>query len=272
MIRSFHVVLPVWNEEARIADVLSHYTRHCSLVTVVDNFSTDLTVDVALTSFPEVEICKLANAGTTETPEWWISATQFFKAEYILFASCSEFVSSKLLDLFDRFSKAQLADLLDVPRRSLTNCQSTDYLYCKPGSLLSKSNIFPSVTRLVKWSTVNPNNISPHDSFRSQSFCTRLSLESTESELTIIHLRPPASFKTVQKHRDYAREYALSKYMSRPVMSVPDSVLRSGLDTLRVIRSIIDSHCNKEIITEYFLRLFMHCQVIWFSFFSRKAN
>lgn len=272
MISSYRVILPVKNESLRIEQVLSHYTQVCSLVTVIDNFSEDDTLQIIASKFPRVQTKCLVNQGTVETPSWWTSASSFFDTEYILLASCSEFISLELLNFFDLFSRAALADLLDIPRLSNTGGQSTDYLYFKPSSLFSQRIAYPTVTRLVRWAAIDPLRIHPHDSFRSQHGCSRLVLESTEVTFCIQHMRPSPSFQTAKKHLLYARQYAYTKCQGNPLIAIIDSLLRAFLDTSRILRSLVDRKCNRVIALEYLLRLLMHFQVVWFSFFPSQQS
>lgn len=272
MIDSFQVVLPVMNEEIRIGDALSHYVKYCSLITVVDNFSTDSTSHILSSRFPGVDVVRLANNGCHETEEWWTSALPIFVKEYILFASCSEFISAELLHLFDAFAKSSFADLFDVPRESITNSQPTNYLYCKPSSLLSKNISYPTVTRLVKWSAIDPTKMRPHDTFRSQLSCTRIVLDSTNPQHAIQHLRPAPTTRTLRKHIAYAKLYAALKCNSNPIRAILDSGLRSLLDTIRIVRAVTDNECNSMVFQEYLLRMLMHLQVVYFAFLPAKAN
>ncbi len=45
-----------WNEEALIRHTLNHYASFCSKITLIDNYSTDRTIDIVKENFPATEI------------------------------------------------------------------------------------------------------------------------------------------------------------------------------------------------------------------------
>ena len=271
---AFQVILPVFNESHRVRASLDFYSRHCSSVLVIDNMSSDGTAEIVRESFPCVGLIQVRNAGTIETPLWWSSVMGHFSEDYVLLASCSESVPLPLLTLFDSLCAIQAADLFQVERSSCTSGVSTDDLYCSAGSLFSFANKLPTVVRVLKWRSIVPTLIYPHDSFRSQVHCSKISVLSTSEEYRILHLRPSPSFRSAEKLIAYSRQYAFYRLKLNPLAALLDSSARVLLDTLRIARSLLLVRCSRTLLAEYFLRLFMHLSVVYNTllFFHRSRR
>jgi len=261
----FQVVLPVYNESRRIRKTLDHLAKHCSNILVIDNFSTDGTPDLIAKSYSNIKIVKLANCGTTETPQWWHSASAYFTCPYIFFASCSEHAPTRLLELLDSVAAHSLIDLLEIRRKSFTGNLCSDSLYCEPISIFQR-NLKPStVIRLVRWNAINSEIIFPHSTFRNQVNCSRCLIDSSHPDLVLYHFRDPPSFQSVSKNTFYALSYAKAKFQFNPIHAIIDSFLRCILDTARILRSVLTLGFNRTVGIEYALRLLMHFQVAYFS-------
>jgi len=266
MYSNYQVILPVYNESLRIVNILHHYYAHCRNITVIDNFSTDNTVNLILSNFPRVRIVPISNHGTIETPQWWLDAASHFSQEFILFGSCSEFISQDLLNIYNSIAELGNVDICFTVRRTITGGYCTDPLYCKAYSLLSPCIVLPQVARLVRWQSIKPNLIKPHDTFRSQVHCRILSLSASSRELCILHNRPMPAFKLLNpKLKMYAHQQALYPKIKNPLFAIADSLLRSMLDTLRVFRSIIFCQYNIAIGIEFQQRIIMHFLVVYYS-------
>ena len=263
---NYQFILPVYNESNRIVNVLQHYYAYCRFITVIDNFSTDNTVNLILGSFPRVRIVSISNHGTTETPQWWLDAVSYFTQEFVLCGSCSEFISQDLLCIYNTIAELGNVDICFSTRRTITGGYCTDPLYCKASSLLSPRLILPQVARLIRWRSIKPHLIKPHDTFRSQVHCRTLSILASSSELCILHNRPMPAFKLLNpKLQMYARQQALYSKIKNPLFAIADSLLRSMLDALRVFRSIIFCQYNIAIGIEFWQRIVMHFLVIYYS-------
>jgi hypothetical protein len=262
---SFHLILPVYNEQKRIASVLHRCLRLCAHVTIVDNFSTDSTLQLARSICSTIDIVQISNSGTIENPEWWQSLESYLKTDYILLGSCSEFIPDKLLAIFSRFSLSAIADILFVPRTSITSQLSMDWLYAQPKSVITGHLSLPTVARLLRYSAINSAMIKPHDTFRSQTSCTSLTLNSSCLDLIIHHYREAPSFKTLYKHQHYAKCYVDSHIRSNVALAILDSSARVVLDTCRLARSLLHSPPNKVLLHEYALRVLMHFQSVIYS-------
>ena len=261
----FQLVLPVCNEEARIEVVLRHYCSICCHILVIDNFSTDSTAKIVST-FEKARLIRIANQGTTESRDWWLQASRHFYCDFVFFGSCSEFASGELLKAMSALVHSPSVDMVAVNRASRTGGFNTDPLYCTPSSLLMPRIRLPAVVRFVRWKSIDPAMISPHDNFRSQSHCVLLKLEANSERFRIVHLRPYPSMSTIKKHNNYARQYSLVTCRSNVFRAIADSILRALLDTARLLRSLLAGTWNKAILLEYVMRLLMHCQVVFYAF------
>lgn len=262
---AFQVVLPVFNEELRIHKLLSYLSVKCSSILVVDNFSTDSTLSIIQAHFPDVQIVQISNDGTTETSEWWQKCSKYISFSYVYIASCSEYPTYYLLDYLSVFAENNLGDLLEVPRLSLTSGYSTDLLYCSALSVFAKRILPATVVRFVRWKSVDPTLIFPHSSFKNQTACNTISISASNAKLCIHHHRPYPSLASFSKHTAYAINYAKTRLKNNFFLAVIDSLLRSILDTLRVFRAALELKLSKVLLIEFFLRLIMHFQVIFYS-------
>jgi len=266
MFSNYQFILPVYNESTRIIKVLRHYYAYCRFITVIDNYSTDNTVNLISTNFPRVRIVSISNDGTTETPQWWLDAASYFFREFVLFGSCSEFISQDLLSIYNTIAGLSNVDICFTTRRTITGGYCTDPLYCKASTLLSPSIVLPQVARLVRWRSIKPHLIKPHDTLRSQVHCRTLNISASSSELCIIHNRPMPMFELISpKLKLYARQQALYPKYKFPACSIVDSLLRALMDLLRFLRAIILFQYNEAIGIEFYHRIVMHFMLIYFS-------
>jgi len=263
---NFQFILPVYNESSRIVKVLRHYYSYCRFITIIDNFSTDNTVELVLSSFPDVRIVSISNQGTTETPQWWLDAAPYFSLEFVLFGSCSEFISQDLLCIYNTIAELSNVDICFTTRRTITGGYCTDPLYCKASSLLSPRLILPQVARLIRWRSIKSHLIKPHDTLRSQAHCRTLSIAASSRELCILHNRPMPVLQLVNpKLKNYARQQVLYSNAKFPAYSIVDSSLRILLDSLRFLRATILFQYNEAIGIEFFNRIVMHFMVMYYS-------
>jgi hypothetical protein len=270
---SFQLIIPVYNESSRILPVLNHYTKICEYITVFNNFSVDDTKKLIESRYPKVVIVDLENNGTTETPEWWNLAISYFHKEYVVFGSCSEFLSEPLLSLYDSLAKQGVVELCYTQRTTLTGSYCTDPLYCKPISIFSRSIVLSEVVRFVRWKSIDASLIKPHDSFRSQKSCRPLHVSASAIDYQILHRRPmPKPVLITPKLQQYAKEYARIHLNNRVMPSLLDSTLRVLLDTLRCLRAILTNQSNPAILIEYRQRIAMHFLVVYYSFSSSRLR
>ena len=84
----FRAILPVFNEEKRLQEVLNYYIPLLGSLDLIDNFSSDNTLKIANTC-AGVKIYQKHNSGTNETTEWFHWLLEEIPSEYYLFLSCS---------------------------------------------------------------------------------------------------------------------------------------------------------------------------------------
>lgn len=195
------MVLPVYNESKRLKETLSYYLGYGIDILVVDNYSSDDTYDIA-SSFP-VRLVRQKNKGTTETVEWLSWLCNYLKHNYIMFLSCSEFLS----DSYVSFVKAHFAsfDIIYSFRSSYTGPEVSLFLQ-NPLSLLgllgnSHDPCCRSVDRCFLSKYVDKVKI--HDSFLSlKSYSTYIVLG--KSIYNLVHRRPITSSRELHKLVDYS--------------------------------------------------------------------
>jgi len=271
MFSSFQVVLPTFNEEGRIENTLRHFVSLCKKVLVIDNFSTDATRNLIENLFPSVEVQLVRNRGTSETPDWWISVSPYISAEYVVFGSCSENIPREILELYEKVADSNIGEIISVPRRTFTGKYPTDSLFGHPSSLLSLHDKPSHVVRMVRWSSIAPSLIYPHDSFRSQKHCKRLILDFPDKSLCIHHYRPFPGMNTYRKHSSYAKCYAEYHCHNSFAVALFDSTSRAILDGMRMVRAIILKRCNKAVACEFMLRMVMHSQVVLYAAMAKRV-
>src|SRR6267142_1957423 len=86
--QSFTMILPVFNEEARVKRVVDYYRPFAKLI-VVDNYSTDGTLPILQEL--GVEVIRHRNEGSLQSPEGLRFMLSLSSTPYVLFLSCTEF-------------------------------------------------------------------------------------------------------------------------------------------------------------------------------------
>jgi (heptosyl)LPS beta-1,4-glucosyltransferase len=114
----FTVCIFARNEAARIADVINDF-RGASEIIIFDNGSTDETARISESL--GVSVIHLVNPGFIETPLVMDEVERCCKNDYLLVASCSEFVPKSLLRHYSQIVESDSADVVYSHRRSLTD-------------------------------------------------------------------------------------------------------------------------------------------------------
>lgn len=252
---SFTMVLPVFNEEARVARVLEYY-RPFGQVLVVDNFSTDGTV--ALARAAGVEVVQHANGGTSQTPEWVRHVTSLVGTDYVLFLSASEFIPAALLAVFDEVARTGSADVV--------TCASSEYT---AGREFPRFWTAAGVQRFVNRRALDYDSIVIHGAFKPLREGRALELP-REERLTIVHLRDADAASLMRKHTDYA------------VIEARDRVRRGRrVDALFLFRSVykevrrfLAAPFSRDRITlrESWARAVMHSITYWVAWELRTGK
>lgn len=106
-----------FNEESRLERVVKNFLGLCKIL-VVDNFSTDGTIEVAARL--GVDSLKLKNPNFIETPEVMDPLWERITTEYMLIATCSEYVPLNLLKKYAQIANERSFDVVRVFRESVT--------------------------------------------------------------------------------------------------------------------------------------------------------
>lgn len=196
------VVLPTFNEEGRVKQVLDYYGFLENVIYVIDNNSNDATVSI-VQGCHGVKLYSKSNPGTTECEEWFFWLVNTISADYYLFLSCSERLScpyfNRLRSLID-----DRCDLYYTDRISYTgNYESIVFNGYK--SIFSPNAMRPSVCRFIKRDVLvaNYKNILIHDNFKSFAPHYRQIVDK-DPDCAVIHLRPYPDLSELKKLVDYA--------------------------------------------------------------------
>lgn len=243
---SFTMILPVYNEEARVARVIAYY-RPFARMLVVDNFSADRTV--ALVRDAGVELVQYPNGGTSQTPEWVRHVTSLVETDYVVFLSASEFIPSALLAVFDEVARTGSADVVSCANREYTAGKAFPKFWSDSG-----------IQRLVNKRALDYDSIVIHGAFKPLHRERTLVLP-REERFTIVHLRDADAASLMKKHADYA------------VVEARDRVRRGRrVDALFLFRSVfkevrrfLAAPFSRDRITlrESWARAVMHSIIYW---------
>lgn len=224
------VILPTFNEAARIDAALSYYKAFSRIIYIVDNYSTDKTLDLAR-NYP-VKILQYRNNGSTESPAWFQWLLQAVPSEFYLFLSCSERITTDALASIPSLIHSRV-DLCYWPRISLTG-NSESLIYGPIFSFFGWQKYDDFTCRLASSKALRDNldDIHIHDNFRSFREKTKFVEIARKSHL-IQHLRPVTNAQVLQKLLNYAIVDARQSIASQARSSQPVIYL------LRVIRELL---------------------------------
>lgn len=111
------VCIFAWNEEKRLLRCIDNF-KDTFRILVVDNFSTDATVSVATQA--GYDCVQVGNPGYIETPAVMNAVMAAAKTDYILIASCSEFVPLALQKVYAEAANTGSHDVVRAFRESIT--------------------------------------------------------------------------------------------------------------------------------------------------------
>ena len=111
------VCIFAWNEEKRILRCIENFKDTFEIL-VVDNYSTDNTVEVAQSA--GFRCVRIKNPNFIETPEVMVPVMDACTTEYLLIASISEFLPLPLLQLYARVAETSSHDIVRPYRVSIT--------------------------------------------------------------------------------------------------------------------------------------------------------
>lgn len=245
---SFTMILPTYNEEARIARVLEYF-RPFARIVVVDNFSSDRTFEIAQEH--GVEAVRYRNQGTTQDPQWIRFASTLLRTDYVLFLACSEFLPVPLLEKLDEVARTRSADVVSCFRTSYT-CGETLPQVWGPA---------PRVERFANLTAVDLDAVAIHGSFPGVRPERILTL-AAEDRFRMTHLRDADAYSLITKHAAYARVEATHRLArgerlgARWLLSVLWPELISLVKVLLAGRSRV-------ALREIWARIVMHTVTCW---------
>lgn len=188
------MILPVYNEEARVRRVIEYYMPFARLL-VIDNFSTDKTRQIVQEL--GVELVRYRNPGTIQTPEWFRHVSTLFDSDYFLLLSCSEFIPVPLLDLFNKTAVEGKYDVVSCVRDSYT-CGELIPLW---GGRFKQ--IEARIERFFNKKGLDYDSIVIHGKFSPTQKDRLLQLPRAEKNV-IAHLRDSDAPSLIKKSTEYA--------------------------------------------------------------------
>ncbi len=250
--RSFTMILPVFNEQARIRRVVEYY-RHFAPLIVVDNYSSDNTTGIL--EELRVHYVRYKNPGTTQTPECMRFFATLSKTDYVLFLACSEFLPPPLLERFDEVARSRSHDVVSCVRDSYT-CGENIPLWKRPFR-----NAEVRTERFMNIRALDMNSVVIHGSFQPAD-PTRTLLLPGDKDFRIVHLRDSDATSLIGKSGDYASVEARHRFERGKQIS--------GLRLfLLLIQEMVKffllplSKWNKIALREVWARMVMHSIIYW---------
>lgn len=107
--RHYTFILPVKNEERRISRVIEYYRTYGTIL-VIDNFSTDYTIQRAKDL--GIEVVQIGNNGSIQTEEWMRKVLALSPTSYVALLSCSEYIPPRSLEKFEEVAKTKSHNLI----------------------------------------------------------------------------------------------------------------------------------------------------------------
>lgn len=243
---SLTLVLPVYDEEARVARVIAYYRRFARLL-VVDNFSKDRTVELARGA--GVDVVQHANPGTIQAPEWMRHVASIVGTDYFVLLSCSEFIPAPLMALYDEVARTGSADVV--------SCACCDYTAGRP---FPKFWTGADIQRLINKRALDYDAVRIHGAF--EPVCRERTLRlPREERYTIAHLRDADAASLTKKHAEYAVVEARDRI--RAGKRVGGLFLARAL--YRELRRFLAAPFSRDRITlrETWARAVMHSITYW---------
>lgn len=187
------VCIFAWNEERRILRCIDNFKGLFDII-VVDNFSTDRTVEIVKEAGYKSIIVK--NPGFIETPEVMDPVCNASSTDYVLIASVSEFIPLPLLQKYADVANRATHDVVCAYRNSITAGESIP-ISDRP------TKRFPGELRFFKKGMVDYRNNEVHG--RGRIICppSRILNVVTDPHLHFFQFRDYDWSHTEFKHRVY---------------------------------------------------------------------
>ncbi len=248
----YTMILPVFNEEARVKRVVEYYKPFARMI-LVDNYSTDNTISIVKDM--GIEIIQYKNPGTTQTPECLKYYSSLVNTDYILYLSCSEFLPPPLLGLFEEIASKKEYDVISCVRDSYTCGELIPlwggrfkWMEARVERFINKHGIDTDSTRIHGHQTpINKDRILhlPRD-----------------RRYNIIHLRDADAKSLINKSVDYSFVEAQHRVQKGNPITGCRLVLLYLREILRFLHLPI-SKWNRIALREVWARMIMHSITYW---------
>jgi glycosyltransferase involved in cell wall biosynthesis len=250
--KSYTMILTVYNEEARVKRVIEYFRPFARMI-VVDNYSTDNTA--AIVRDLGVKLIQYRNPGTAQTPECIKFFFSLVDTDYILFLSCSEFMTAPLLELFEDVALKNSHDVVSCVRDGYT-CGELIPLWGGRFKWMEAR-----VERLINKHGIDPDKIVIHGKNTPHNKERVLYLPRDE-RYVIVHLRDSDAISLVKKIADYASVEARQREKNGKRITVFRLVLLLMREGIRFIHLPV-SKWNMIALREIWARIVMHSITYW---------
>ncbi len=246
------MILPVYNEEARVRRVIEYYRPFARLI-VIDNFSTDKTRDIVHEL--GVELIQYKNPGTIQTPEWFRHITTLIDTDYFLLLSCSEFIPVALLDRFNKTAREGGYDVVSCIRDSYT-CGELIPLW---GGRFKW--IEARVERFFNKRGIDFDKVAIHGHFIPNNK-ERILYLPRKKNYALLHLRDADAISLIKKSVDYAAVEAQHRAGRGTPVTCCKLLYLLGREVVRFLHLPL-STWNRIALREIWARMIMHSITYW---------
>lgn len=253
---SFQIVLPTYNEEARIKRVLSYLIKWAPVL-VIDNFSDDKTVQLInqfRTDF--VEVLQISNHGCAQTPEWYAEVISHLSTNYFVEAHCSELIPPDLFEFYNMTACTNTIHLISNPIITYT-CGFEMPLW--GGDLISRPR---QVYRFFHKDALDIDRIKIHRPFFVKDGYKKIALTPSKRNYNIFHLRDSDWASLTKKHLGYAITEAKQRNLDHSRMTKIRLVVLILGEIAKLFKVLLTKRVSFFILLrEVVSRVFMHVSI-----------
>ena len=258
---TYTMILPVYNEEARVRRVIEYYRPFARLM-VIDNFSTDKTRQIVQEL--GIELFQFKNPGTVQTPEFFRFVATLLETDYYVLLSCSEFISEQLLNLFDQIAYQRTYDVVSCVRDSYT-CGELIPLW---GGRFKGTDA--RIERFFNKHALNLDKVVIHRHFVPMSNDRLLNLPRDERYI-VKHLRDSDAKSLLIKSIDYSFVEAHQRFRTNSSITFWKLMILFVKEMLRFFQ-LPFSKWNMIALREIWARIVMHSIIYWIGWELRSGK